>query len=93
MKILIAEKEKAFCLHIPLGLVCNRVGAALLTSGFRHMQRLPDGSAQANTALITTAQMHGLLKTLRQSKQALRQTGLPLLDIEERDGSRIMITL
>lgn len=93
MKILIAEKDRAFCLHLPLTLLCNRVGAALLASGCRHMQRLPDGSTRVTASLITTDQMHGLLKTLRQSRQTLRRTGLPLLDIEERDGSRIVITL
>ena len=93
MKILIAEKEKCFCLHLPLGLMCNRVGAALLASGFRHTRRLSDGATQTSTTLITTAQVHGMLKALRQSRQTLRQTGLPLLDIEQSDGSRIMITL
>lgn len=93
MKILIAEKDRAFCLHLPLTLMCSRVGAALLASGFRRMQRLPDGATQTTTARITTAQMHSLLKALRQSRQVLKQTGLPLLDVEEADGSRIMITL
>lgn len=93
MKILIAGQEKVFCLHIPLGLVCNRVGAALLASGFRHTRRLPDGSAQIAPAAITAAQMHTLLKTLRQSQQLLRQTELPLLDMQQADGSRIVVTL
>ena len=93
MKILFADKSRAFCLHLPLTLMCNRVGAALLASGFRHMRKLPDSATQTDTAFITTAQMHGMLKALRQSKQTLRQTGLPLLDIEEHDGNRIMITL
>lgn len=94
MKILIAEPDRAFCLHLPLGLICNRVGAALLTGGLRHAKRLPGGSVEAaGTALVTTAQTHALLKTLRQSGRTLRQSGLPLLDIEEADGSRIVITL
>ena len=93
MKILFAEKDRAFCLHLPLTLVCNRVGAALLASGYRRMRRLPDGSTQTATTSITTAQMHGLLKTLQQSKQSLRQLNLPLLDIEQSDGSRVVITL
>ena len=95
MKILIGNRDKAFCLYIPLGLVCNRVGAALLSSGIRHTVLLSDGSGkvETQTGIITTAQMHGLLKTLKQSKQTLKQQGLPLVDIEEGDGSRIVITL
>ena len=96
MKILIAEPEKAFCLHIPLGLVCNRVGAALLAGGLRATKLLPasSGSITAEqTTLITSAQLYDLLKALRQSGKALKQAGLPLLDIEEKDGSRILITL
>ncbi|MCH5286545.1 MAG: hypothetical protein J1E43_03915 [Christensenellaceae bacterium] len=95
MKILIAEHDKAFCLHLPLALICNRVGAALLAGGLRHTQRLSDGSGKADEQkeLITTAQVHGLLKTLRQSKQTLRRSELPLLDIQKADGSRLMITL
>lgn len=95
MKILIAERDRAFCLRIPLALICNRVGAALLAGGLRRTQRLSDGSwkADGQKALITTAQMHGLLRTLRQSKHVLKRSGLPLLDIQESDGSRIMITL
>lgn len=96
MKILIADQKKAFCLHIPLGLLCNRVGAALLASGFRMTKALPDGAGGAVTVekgLITTAQMHGLLKALKQSQKTLKQSGLPLVDIEEKDGSRFMITL
>ena len=88
MKILFAEKDRVFCLRLPLTLLCNRVGAALLASGYRHMRKLPDGSTQ-----VTASQMHGLLQSLRQSKQTLRRAGLPLLDVEERDGSRIVIML
>lgn len=96
MKILIADQNKTFCLHIPLGLICNRVGAALLAGGLRMTKRLPGGSGKMEieqTSLITTAQMHSALKALKQSKQVLRQSRLPLVDIEEHDGSKLIITL
>lgn len=94
MKILIADRDKAFCLRLPLTLMCNWVGAALLTGGLRATRILPGPSGMAKeTAVITTAQVHGALKALRQSKKTLREAGLPLLDMEERDGSRILITL
>ena len=94
MKILIAKPDRAFCLRIPLMLVCNRAGAALLASGLKHMQRLPDGSVSVSeTSLVTTGQVHGMLKALRQSQQTLKTLGLPLIDIEESDGSRLIVTL
>ena len=94
MKILIADEKRAFCLHIPLGLLCNRVGAALLAGGVRRTQRLSDGSERSEeTSLITTDQAYVLLKALKQGQQTLKQKGLPLVDIEEGDGSRFLITL
>ena len=94
MKILIADEKKSFCLHIPLGLVCNRVGAALLAGGIRRTKRLTDGSAETSeTAIITRDQAYAMLKALRQSKQTLKASGLPLVDVEEADGSRVIITL
>lgn len=94
MKILIADEKKSFCLHIPLGLVCNRVGAALLASGIRRTERLTDGSSETSeTAIITRDQAYAMLKALRQSKQTLKASGLPLVDVEEADGSRVIITL
>ena len=92
MKILIASEKRTFCLHIPLGLVCNRVGAALLASGVRRTQRLPGGTTD-ETGVITTDQAYALLKALKQSQQTLKQAGLPLVDVEENDGSRVLITL
>ena len=94
MKILFASPKWTFCLHVPLGLLCNRVGAALLAGGIRRTERLTDGSAQTSeTALITRDQAYAMLKALKQSKQTLRASGLPLVDIEQSDGSRVMITL
>ena len=94
MKILIADQKKTFCLRIPLTLLCSRVGAALLAGGIRRARRLPEGpEARGEVGLITTDQAHALLKTLRQSRQTLRASGLPLLDIEEGDGGRFMIIL
>ena len=94
MKILIAKPDRAFCLHIPLMMVCNRVGAALLAGGLRHARRLPDGSAAVGeTSLVTTGQVHAMLKSLRESQKTLKRLGLPLVDIEEKDGSRLVITL
>lgn len=91
MKIIIGSRDKAFCLHIPLTLFCNRVSAALLAGRLRRTVALPDGSGETTTA-ITTAQMHGLLKMLKQSKKLLQQRGLPLLDVGS-NGDRFMITL
>ena len=94
MKILIADQKKSFCLHIPLGLVCNRAGAALLASGIRRTKRLTDGSSETSeTAIITRDQAYAMLKALRRSKQTLKASGLPLMDVEEADGSRVIITL
>lgn len=94
MKILIADKNRAFCLHLPLMLLCNRAGAALLASGLRHAQRLPDGSVTVSeTSLITTGQMHGMLKAIRQSKQRLKRDNLPLIDVENGNGERFMVML
>ena len=95
MKILIGNKNRAFCLHLPLSLMCSRVGAALLAGGMRRMQRLPDGShvTVEQTGLITTAQMYGMLKAVRQSGQTLKRSGLPLVDIEDSNGDRVFITL
>ena len=94
MKILIASPKKAFCLHIPLGLLCNRVGAALLAGGIRRTERLTDGQTETSeTAIITRDQAYAMLRALKQSKQTLKASGLPLVDIEEADGSRVVITL
>lgn len=94
MKILFADQERTFCLHIPLMLLCNRAGAALLAGGIRRAQMLPDGSKEtAETGMITADQAYAMLKVLRQSKKTLRQAGLPLLDIEQSDGGRFAITL
>ena len=93
MKILIAGEKRSFCLYVPLGLLCNRVGAALLAGGVRRTRMLPDGSEAAETALMTKDQAYAMLKALKQSRQTLKASGLPLVDIEEADGSRILITL
>ena len=94
MRILIADRDKSFCLHIPLGLLCNRVGAALLAGGIRRTERLTDGQTETSeTAIITRDQAYAMLRALKQSKQTLKASGLPLLDIEEADGSRVVITL
>ena len=93
MKILIAGQKRAFCLYVPLGLLCNRVGAALLAGGLQRTQLLPDGTETAETAIVTRDQAYAMLKALKQSKQTLKASGLPLVDIEQSDGSRVLITL
>lgn len=90
MKILIAGQKRAFCLYVPLGLLCNRVGAALLAGGLQRTQLLPDGTETAETAIVTRNQAYAMLKAL---KQTLKASGLPLVDIEQSDGSRVLITL
>lgn len=82
MKILIAGQKRAFCLYVPLGLLCNRVGAALLAGGLQRTQLLPDGTETAETAIVTRDQAYAMLKA----------SGLPLVDIEQSDGSRVLIT-
>ena len=94
MKILLADQKRAFCLHIPLGLLCNPVGAVLLAGGLRRAERLTDGSAvTSETAVITRDQAYAMLRALKLSKQTLKASGLPLVDIEQSDGSRVLITL
>lgn len=83
MKILIAGQKRAFCLYVPLGLLCNRVGAALLAGGLQRTQLLPDGTETAEAAIVTRDQAYAMLKA----------SGLPLVDIEQSDGSRVLITL
>ena len=106
MKILIGNQKRAFCLYIPLALMCNRVSAAMLSHGLRSGSALlpggvrgtwtiTDGSDEEQTedTLITTAQMYELLKALKQCRNTLKQANLPLLDLEGDDGSRVLITL
>lgn len=95
MKILIADKDKTICLHLPLTLLCSHVGAALIAGGIRRTTRLSDSvtALTVQRGLVTTSQVYGLLKVLRQSKRLLRRSGLPLLDVQEGDGCRIMIVL
>lgn len=93
MKILIAHMNKTFCVHIPLGLLCNRAGAALVAGGVRRMRRWLDVSTQTDEmCLITTDQAYALLKALKQGQQTLKQAGLPLADIEAGSG-RVRMTL
>lgn len=95
MKIVFAAPDRTYCLRLPLWLVCNRVGAALLARSLRRAGRLPDGSVTAapRTGLTPTGQARSLLRALGQSKQTLQSAALPLLDMESGDGYRFTITL
>ena len=94
MKILMAGQRRSFCLHVPLTILCNRVGAALLAGSVRRTERLTDGSVETSqTAVITRDQAYAMLKALSQSKRTLKASGLPLVDMERSDGKRLVITL
>lgn len=98
-----------FCLIIPLGFVATRIGAAIaaglvnmrLAEGQK--QALPEATEDQDAPsvlpgthqdkAITPLQMRQIGRALKESATFLRDTGLPLVELDDSDGTFIRIDM
>ncbi len=81
MRIMFGTQDKAHCLHVPVRLLCSRLGVKLLTSAISSQTE-----GEAPTALLTRPQAALVVKALRQSGDLLKQSQLPFVDFQSKDG-------
>lgn len=81
MRIMFGTQDKAHCFHVPVRLLCSRLGVKLLTSAISSQTE-----GEAPTALLTRPQAALVVKALRQSSDLLKQNQLPLVDFRSQVG-------
>ncbi|MBE5784050.1 MAG: hypothetical protein E7329_12150 [Clostridiales bacterium] len=87
MKISIQSPDRSFVVKFPTALLCNAITACLLCRKGYHSP-----SAQIEiSARFSYPQAKQLMRCLRKCSRAMKD--LPLVEIEEKSGRHIQITL
>lgn len=86
MRISVRSAERSFSIKIPTALLCNAVTARILCSRAGHAPADMEASAP-----LSYSQARQLMRCLKKCSHAMKD--FPLIEIEEKSGKYIQITL
>ena len=93
MRILIQEPDrKPKRILLPTGLIFSSLTATIASGLIRHAAQ-KHGTSKEDLQPISAKNLRRLCRELRRAKKQLRKQGLPLVEVEDRQGEKVTVIL